>query len=75
VPALHIPLGEAGSEVEPQNCIVIEDSHWGLEAARNAGMRSIAVTNSYSSDYLRPADKIIENLSELSLKDLNALCS
>jgi beta-phosphoglucomutase-like phosphatase (HAD superfamily) len=72
-------VGEAGSEVEPtikpQDCIVIEDSHWGLEAARNAGMHPVAVTNSYEADYLRPADKIIANLAELSLYDLQTICS
>jgi beta-phosphoglucomutase len=63
------------SEVEPQDCIVIEDSHWGLEAAKAAGMRCVAVTNTYEADYLRPADKIIAGLSELTLPILKALCS
>jgi beta-phosphoglucomutase len=60
--------------VEPKDCIVIEDSNWGLEAAQAAGMHPVAVTNSYAADYLRPADKIVENLGELTLDDLNALC-
>ena len=63
------------SRIEPKDCIVIEDSHWGLEAAKAAGMRSVAVTNSYSADQLKPADKIIENLSELTLPDLKSLSS
>ncbi len=62
------------SEVEPKDCIVIEDSHWGLEAAKNAGMHPVAVTNSYAADYLRPADKIVANLSQLSINDLQTLC-
>ena len=53
---------------------MIEDSHWGLEAAKAAGMHPVAVTNTYEADYLRPADKIIENLSELTLADLHTLC-
>ncbi len=61
--------------IEPHECIVIEDSRWGLEAARNANMHPVAVTNSYSADHLKPADKIIANLGELTLRDLNALCS
>jgi beta-phosphoglucomutase len=71
-------VGEAGSEVEPpikpEDCIVIEDSHWGLEAAKTADMHPVAVTNTYSADQLKPADKIIETLSELTLADLRNLC-
>jgi beta-phosphoglucomutase len=63
------------SKVEPQDCIVIEDSRWGLEAAKAAGMRCVAVTNSYAADYLRPSDKTIANLSELSMAELNSMCS
>jgi beta-phosphoglucomutase len=60
--------------IKPQDCIVIEDSHWGLEAARNAGMHPVAVTNTYSADQLKPADKITTNLSELTLENLYTLC-
>lgn len=67
--------GKTHPSIEPQDCIVIEDSHWGLEAARNAGMHPVAVTNTYSADQLKPADKIVENLSELTLADLRTLCS
>ncbi|GAG54641.1 unnamed protein product, partial [marine sediment metagenome] len=37
---------EAGIQnpILPNQCIVIEDSHWGLEAAKAAGMHTIAVT-------------------------------
>jgi beta-phosphoglucomutase len=56
-------------------CIVIEDSHWGLEAARAAGMHSVAVTNSYEADQLTLAEKIVTKLGELSIDDLQNLCS
>jgi len=67
-------VSEVEPSIKPENCIVIEDSHWGLEAARNAGMHSVAVTNSYPADQLKPSDKIIANLGELSLDNLHALC-
>jgi beta-phosphoglucomutase len=60
--------------IEPSACIVIEDSHWGLEAAKKAGMHPVAVTNSYSADKLKPADKVVGNLSELTLDDLQSVC-
>jgi len=63
------------TQISPRECIVIEDSRWGLEAARNAGMHPLAVTNSYSADQLKPADKVVENLNDLTLADLRTLCS
>ena len=56
-------------------CIVIEDSHWGLEAAEAAGMHTVAVTNSYDAEQLQPAEKIVTQLRELSIGDLQELCA
>jgi beta-phosphoglucomutase len=61
--------------ISAEECVVIEDSIWGLQAARAAGMHSIAVTNSYEADQLKPADKIIAKLSVLTMEDLQGLCS
>ena len=58
----------------PNQCIVIEDSHWGLEAAKAAGMHTIAVTNSYDADQLAVAEKIIDHLSQMTINDLQELC-
>ena len=73
--ALKLLNKKTSQPIKPQDCIVIEDSHWGLEAAKNAGMHPLAVTNTYAAEYLRPADKTVENLAELTLSELNALCS
>ena len=54
--------------------VVIEDSHWGLEAAKAAGMHTIAVTNSYDADQLSLGQKIVTQLSELTMSDLKELC-
>jgi len=56
-------------------CVVIEDSHWGLEAAIAAGMHTIAVTNSYGAEQLAMAEKIVTRLSELRISDLQQLCA
>lgn len=56
-------------------CVVIEDSHWGLEAAIAAGMHTIAVTNSYDAEQLTMAEKIVARLSELRISDLQQLCA
>jgi len=46
----------------PQNCIVVEDAAAGIEGARRAGMRSIAVT--HDGNRLQ-ADVIVESLDQL----------
>jgi beta-phosphoglucomutase len=56
-------------------CVVIEDSHWGLQAANAAGMHTIAVTNSYDAGQLTAAEKVVALLSDLSMVDLERLCS
>lgn len=55
-------------------CVVMEDSHWGLAAAKAAGMHTIAITNSYDAQQLALAEKIVARLSELSIGDLQQLC-
>lgn len=55
-------------------CIVIEDSRWGLQAARAAGMHPVAVTNSYGADQLTLAEKVVAKLTELTIEDLQQLC-
>jgi len=60
--------------ITANQCIVIEDSHWGLEAAKAAGMHTIAVTNSYDAGQLSMAEKIVDQLSELTIDDLQQLC-
>ena len=61
--------------IKPEDCVVIEDSHWGLEAAKAAGMRAVAITNTYAAEHLKPADKVIAHLNDLSLSELNSMCS
>lgn len=51
--------------VKPENCLVIEDSIPGVQAAKNAGMTCIALKNEYYPLDLSQADLIISNLSEV----------
>ncbi len=57
-------------EVEPRNCVVIEDSRVGVKAAKRAEMRCIAVTTSYPAEDLDEADLVVGSLETLSLVDL-----
>jgi len=66
---------ERENPILADECIVIEDSHWGLEAAKAAGMHTIAVTNSYDAEQLAMAEKIVARLDELTMDDLQRLCA
>ncbi|MBC8481712.1 MAG: HAD family phosphatase [Planctomycetes bacterium] len=62
-------------KIKPSECVVIEDSHWGIEAAKNAGMHIVAVTNSYDASQFRGGEKFVTRLDELKIEDLQSLCS
>jgi HAD superfamily hydrolase (TIGR01509 family) len=65
----------ARDQILPAQCVVIEDSHWGLEAAGAAGMKTIAVANTYPKQNLQEyADLVTERLDLISLDDLKKLC-
>ena len=48
-------------DVLPGNCLVVEDSIAGVQAAHRAGMHCIAVTTSHTRDELSLADVIIDD--------------
>ena len=50
--------------VPPAECLAIEDAPAGVEAAKRAGMRCLAVTNSVARDQLDMADLIVDSLSD-----------
>lgn len=54
----------------PENCIVIEDAIPGVEAARRAGMKCIAVTNTNPASDLQSASLVVDRLDRISLRDL-----
>jgi HAD superfamily hydrolase (TIGR01509 family) len=53
-------------EVAPSSCLAIEDSRWGIESAKTAGLWCIGITNTYPVSELMQADAIISSLSELT---------
>ncbi len=59
----------------PANCLVIEDAVQGVQAARAAGMRCIAVTNGTPNRELASADRVVTNLTEVSVATITDLLS
>lgn len=68
-------LNQAGLSAHAADCIVIEDSHWGIEAALAAGMCPVAVTTTYRKEDLeQKAQKVVSRLDELTVEDLERIC-
>jgi beta-phosphoglucomutase family hydrolase len=60
-------------EVEPKNCVVIEDAVAGVTAAKSAGMKCLAVTNTHPRMSLMEADLVVDTLEAISVDDLVGL--
>jgi beta-phosphoglucomutase len=52
------------------DCLVIEDSIPGIQAAQAAGMKVLAVANTHTLQDLHAADAVAESLTELNLEEL-----
>jgi beta-phosphoglucomutase len=48
--------------LQPSGCLAVEDSAAGIRAARAAGMRCLAVTNSSPAETLAEADLVVDSL-------------
>lgn len=64
---------EGTEPILPAECLVIEDSVSGVQAALAAGMKCLAVTNSYSAKELSRAHLVKESLEDVKTKDLSVL--
>lgn len=68
-------LAEAlGRPLRPSECVAIEDSPWGLQSARAAGLRTIGVAHTYDPAAL-DADAVISSLDELDVGVMERLWS
>lgn len=59
--------------IEAARCIVFEDAPSGVQAARAAGARCVAVTNTVPANELAGADRICDSLEEIDLTALREL--
>ena len=60
--------------VKPSQCVVFEDAHVGIAAARAAGMKCIAVTTTHAREtFGDSADRIVDSLSEITAADIVSL--
>jgi beta-phosphoglucomutase-like phosphatase (HAD superfamily) len=66
-------MDSVNNKIETGDCLVIEDSVSGVEAACLAGMKCLAVTNSYDREKLSKADLITDSLKTLSIRQIEEL--
>ena len=59
--------------IEPSRCLVIEDTPNGIKAAKTAGAKCLAVTNSVSAINLYEADLVCDSLEYINLDTIQAL--
>jgi beta-phosphoglucomutase-like phosphatase (HAD superfamily) len=65
-PAIFLyAAGKLGSD--PVGCLVIEDSPYGITAAKRAGMRCAALTTTYPGELLREADQVAGSFSGIDI--------
>ncbi len=62
--AFEVPLA-------PAECVAVEDSRWGIESARAAGLMTIAVTHSYPAEALGSAHRLVTGLDALTAEFLS----
>jgi HAD superfamily hydrolase (TIGR01509 family) len=57
----------------PVECVVVEDAVNGVEAARAAGMRCVAVAQTFPAGKLARANLVRDTIADISLGDLRSL--
>lgn len=67
--------GPVGVSLAAADCVAIEDSPWGLESARTAGLHTVAVTHTYPATALTQAELTVDRLDALTWEVLCSLTS
>jgi len=60
-------------QINPENCVVIEDAIAGVEGAKRAGMKCVAVTTTNPARDLAKADLILDRLAVMNREDFLSL--
>lgn len=68
-------LAAQALRLSPAHCVVIEDAVAGVEAAKRAGMRCIAVATSHPRRALAEADMVVDSLDDLASDTFELLLS
>lgn len=58
--------------IKPGDCLAIEDTPAGLRSARDAGLRTLALTTTHPIEQLHDAEHVVRDLSHVTLAQLRA---
>ena len=73
-PAPDIFLGAAARlGLAPDQCVVVEDALNGVQAAKAAGMRCVAVAQTFPAEQLEGADLVRLTIAQVSVGDLTGV--
>ena len=61
------------SNISPEECLVIEDSIHGIEAAKLANMKCMSITNTYSAELLKEADIVVSSFEEVDMNKVEEI--
>lgn len=61
--------------LQPEECVVFEDAEAGIEAAKRAGIKVVALATTFTRDYLEStdADAIVDDFRDVSIDMLRSL--
>jgi len=70
--AVELLSGVNGKTLPAEEIVAVEDSPWGLQSARAAGLRTVAVAHTYTAAHL-DADLVLPSIADLDLDQLARL--
>lgn len=71
-PEIYLTAAQALG-LPPSECVVVEDAVEGIKAAKAAGMRCIAITNSFPAERLVEADLVVSSAEHITIATLHNL--
>jgi beta-phosphoglucomutase-like phosphatase (HAD superfamily) len=72
--AVSLLAAVVGADLAAAECVALEDSHWGLQSARAAGLHTVGVAQTYDETMLVEAELVIHTVADLDLRALADLC-
>ena len=57
----------------PAECVAIEDSRWGIQSARAAGLKCVGITHTYPGGELTSANVVIDSLDDFTAELIERL--
>lgn len=71
-PEIYLKAADA-LNLPPSHCVAVEDAVTGVASAKTAGMKCLAVTNSFNREELAQADIIVSSLEDVTVQMLRGM--